>query len=192
MKKSFFSECGFTAIELIVTIAIAAVLMAVAAPSFIGFQRNSELTSLTNKLLGSINTARGEAMKAGRNAFVIPVNTTSWASGWNVFVDMNGDNAYTEGTDILVQSNEAPPSFFEISGTNNAAASSPYISFDSSGYARTIGGSGLTNLTLSIKRTDVSSASADEETRRIIVARTGKTRSCKPSSDSSCTTTQSS
>ncbi|MFS4550230.1 GspH/FimT family pseudopilin [Comamonas resistens] len=192
MKKSFFSECGFTAIELIVTIAIAAVLMAVAAPSFIGFQRNSELTSLTNKLLGSINTARGEAMKAGRNAFVIPVNTTSWASGWNVFVDMNGDNAYTEGTDILVQSNEAPPSFFEISGTNNAAASSPYISFDSSGYARTIGGSGLTNLTLSIKRTDVPSASANEETRRIIVARTGKTRSCKPSSDSSCTTTQSS
>lgn len=192
MKKSFSSECGFTAIELIVTIAIAAVLMAVAAPSFIGFQRNSELTSLTNKLLGSINTARGEAMKAGRNAFVIPVNTTSWASGWNVFVDMNGDNAYTEGTDILVQSNEAPPSFFEISGTNNAAASSPYISFDSSGYARTIGGSGLTNLTLSIKRTDVPSASANEETRRIIVARTGKTRSCKPSGDSSCTTTQSS
>ncbi|RGE41807.1 prepilin-type N-terminal cleavage/methylation domain-containing protein [Comamonas testosteroni] len=192
MKKSFFSECGFTAIELIVTIAIAAVLMAVAAPSFIGFQRNSELTSLTNKLLGSINTARGEAMKTGRNAFVIPANTTSWTSGWNVFVDMNSDNAYTEGTDILVQSNEAPSSFFEISGTNNAAASSPYISFDSSGYARAIGGSGLTNLTLSIKRTDVSTSAANEETRRIIVARTGKTRSCKPRSDSSCTTTQSS
>ena len=52
---------GFTLIELMVTLAIAAVLMMVAAPSFVGFQRNSEMTSVTNSLLAAANAARAEA-----------------------------------------------------------------------------------------------------------------------------------
>ena len=48
---------GFTLIELMVTIALAAVLMTIAAPSFVQYQRNSELTSLTNSLLAAINAA---------------------------------------------------------------------------------------------------------------------------------------
>ena len=71
-------SAGFTLIELVVTIAIAAVLAALAVPSFIQYQRNSELTSLTNSLLAAVNAAKGEAMKTGRNAFVIPKGY-----GWN-------------------------------------------------------------------------------------------------------------
>nr|MDH4446330.1 prepilin-type N-terminal cleavage/methylation domain-containing protein [Acidovorax sp.] len=76
------SQTGFTLIELVVTIAIAAVLMAVAAPSFIGFQRNSELTSVTNSLISATNAARAEAMKTGMNAFVVPTaNGNDWSAG---------------------------------------------------------------------------------------------------------------
>ena len=71
---------GFTLIELMVTVAIGAVLMMVAAPSFIGFQRNSEMTSLTNALLAAANTARAEAMKTGMNAFVVPSGNGSGRS----------------------------------------------------------------------------------------------------------------
>ena len=87
-------SAGFTLIELVVTIAIAAVLAALAVPSFIQYQRNSELTSLTNSLLAAVNAAKGEAMKTGRNAFVIPKGS-GWNSGWIVYVDMNRDNSYT-------------------------------------------------------------------------------------------------
>ena len=36
---------GFTLIEMMITLAIAAVLMMVAVPSFLAFQRNAELTA---------------------------------------------------------------------------------------------------------------------------------------------------
>ncbi|MBI1625097.1 GspH/FimT family pseudopilin [Comamonas suwonensis] len=179
---------GFTLIELMVIIAIAGVLLSLAAPGFISFQRNSELTSLANKILGSINSARSEAMKSGRNAFVVPNDSSSWSTGWFVYVDMNSNNSFDEGTDLFIQTQPALVSYITMTGNNNAAASNPYISFDSAGYARTVGGSGLTNLALSIKRNDVSTAETPEQSRLVIVARTGRTRACKPSTDSSCTT----
>ena len=191
-NQSAFSK-GFTLIELMVVIAVLAVLLSIATPSFTAFQRNSELTSLANKLVGSINAARGEAMKTGRSAFVVPANGTTWSSGWNVYVDMNADNAYTEGVDTLVQTQPAVASFISVSANGNAASSSPYISFDSAGYARTVVVSGIAtgpaNLALTIQRNDVAVASSGEQTRLVIVARTGRIRACKPSSDSSCIAT---
>lgn len=193
MSKLSTSHKGFTLIELMVVIAVLAVLLSIAAPSFTDFRRNSELTSLANKLVASINAARGEAMKAGRSAFVVPANGTTWTSGWSVFVDMNADNAYTEGVDTLVQTQPAVSSFISITANGNAASSSPYISFDSSGYARTVvvpgNTTGPANLALTIQRNDVASASSGEQTRLVIVARTGRIRACKPSADSSCVST---
>ena len=179
---------GFTLIELMVTVAIGAVLVMVAAPSFIGFQRNSEMTSLTNALLAAANTARAEAMKTGMNAFVVPSgNGSDWSAGWVVFVDKNRDNAYTASADTTVLVQGTTPSYITITGTGNAAISpASYIMFDSSGYAKSYG-STVPNLTLSIVRSDVPSAQADAETRRIVVARTGRVRSCRPSTDSACT-----
>jgi type IV fimbrial biogenesis protein FimT len=89
----------------------------VAAPSFISFQRNSELTSLANKLVGAINSARGEAMKTGRNAYVVPVNTSNWSGGWRVYVDLNGNDSYDAGTDMLVLSEPAVSSFSVLAAT---------------------------------------------------------------------------
>ena len=180
---------GFTLIELMVTVAIGAVLMMVAAPSFIGFQRNSEMTSLTNALLAAANTARAEAMKTGMNALVVPSgNGNDWSAGWVVFVDKNRDNAYSASADTTVLVQGAIPAYLTITGNGNAALSTaPYIMFDSSGYAKSYGTSpGVPNLTLSIVRNDVPSAQAAAETRRIVVARTGRVRSCRPASDSSC------
>lgn len=184
------AEDGFTLIELIVAIAIAAILMMVAAPSFVSFQRNSELTSITNSLLAASNAARAEAMKTGLNAFVVPTgNGDNWATGWMVFVDRDRDNSYSATNDSTVMIQGAVPSYITITGTGNAAISpASYIMFDSSGYAKSYGTTpGVPNLTLSIVRNDVSSAQANAETRRVIVARTGRTRSCRPSTDSACT-----
>ena len=193
MSNHRTSPKGFTLIELMVVIAVLAVLLSIAAPSFTAFRRNSELTSLANKLVGSINAARGEAMKAGRSAFVVPANGTAWTSGWSVYVDMNADNTYTEGVDTLVQTQPAVSSFISISANGNAASSSPYISFDSAGYARTVvipgNATGPANLALTIQRNDVATANSSEETRLVIVARTGRIRACKPSGDSSCVST---
>lgn len=190
MKHSLRMERtrGFTLIELVVTMAIAAVLMMVAAPSFVNFQRNSQLTSLTNSLVASIYAARGEAMKTGFNAFVVPTaNGSDWTTGWIVFVDNNGDGSFSAADDTLVQTQPALESYFTVSGTGSSGETPAYIMFSSSGYSKTkLGGFGA--LTLSIARSDASASAVYEETRRIIISSTGRLRTCKPLSatDNNC------
>ena len=180
---------GFTLIELMVTIAIAAILLMVAAPSFVTMQRNSELTAAANALVAGINAARGEAMKRGLNAVVVPTDAASWRNGWTVFVDTGtARNGTLDASDIVVQRQPALAGYFAVSASGTAAEAVPYMMFDASGYSKTKAG-GFGPLTLSIARNDLSGASVSEETRRVIVARTGRARVCKPSTDTTCTLT---
>lgn len=176
------AESGFTLIELMVTVSIAAVLMMVAVPSLTTFRRNAELTSITNTLVASINTARTEALKRGVSAMVVPVSNGSiWTNGWVVFVDTDGTRTFGETTDTLVFTQNATPNFIAIVGNGPAMTGTPRIIFDPSGYPVTAAGT-PGNFTLRVSRTDVSTTSAPEETRLIIAARTGRVRVCKPTS----------
>jgi type IV fimbrial biogenesis protein FimT len=186
MKQIFIHAKGFTLIELMVTIALAAILMAIAAPSFMAFQRNAELTSFANSMVASINAARGEAMKRGRYAMLVPADSTHWSSGWIAFVDVDRSQSFDASKDIVVQEREAPPSYLTITPNGTALATPPYIMFDASGYA-TSKSSGFGNLTFNIVRSDVSSSTSWSETRNVIISVTGRVRACKPTSDSDST-----
>lgn len=189
MRQHIARSGGFTLIELMVTIAIAAVLMMVAVPSFVTYQRNSEMTSFANTLLASINAARGEAMKRGRYAMVVPVDGVLWSSGWVAFVDVDGSRTLSATNDISVVKKEAPPTYLTVSGNNTASEAAPYIMFDPSGYAaRKSTSPAGPNLTLTITRNDVPATEVAAQTRRLIVAITGRARVCKPSTDSTCGT----
>lgn len=186
MKRSIVRQRAFTLIELMVTIAIAAILMMIAAPSFTEFRRNSELTSLTNTLLAGINAARGAAMKENTFAMVVPKDGSDWNSGWVVFVDKNLSQSFDSTTDEVVLEHGAPSTFISISGTGSANGPSPYILFNGSGYPRVKSGAfGAT--TFSLARNDVAAAKQPDQTRRLILAPAGRIRSCRPSADSSCT-----
>lgn len=181
---------GFTLIELVVTMAIAAILATVAVPSFIQFRRNSQLTSVTNSLVGALTAARAEAMKRGKNTFVVPAGSggaATWTSGWIVFVDIDRSQTYNSAQDFTVLTQEALPGFISVSASGTAAESSPYLMFDSSGFPRSKDAS-FSNSTITISRTDVSSSAQTGETRRIMISQTGRIRSCKPTSstDSTC------
>lgn len=183
MKNQRRHCAGFTLIELLVTVALMAMLMVVAVPSFTTFQRNSELSSFSNTMLAALNAARGEAMKRGRYAMVVPANGSSWSSGWVVFVDLDRSQSYSEADDFTLLTRDAPPSYLSITGNNTVSASPPYIMFDASGYSKTKSG-GFGASTFEVKRNDVSGAAQYEQTRRIKIASTGRVRVCTPTSDS--------
>lgn len=182
---------GFTLIELMVTLAIAAILMFLAIPSFVSYQKNTQLTSAANSLLAAINAARGEAMKRGMSAMVVPTNNGGdWTTGWVVFVDKNNSRTYTDTGDNTVLTQAALPSGIAVTGNNTAAGGTPYIMFDASGYSKTKTG-GFGALSISFARTDVATADQYRQTRRLIIASTGRVRMCTPVSatDTNCPAT---
>jgi len=176
---------GFTAIELIVAMAIAAVLLTVAVPSFVNMRRNSELISSANALVAAINATRGAAMKHGAYAYAVPADGGNWSSGVTVFIDKNMDQSFTPGIDEIMLALPAFPACLTITGNGTAAGPAPYIAYDGSGYAKAKNG-GFGALTLNLTRNDVSASQASAQTRRIVIANTGRLRSCRPDQDASC------
>ena len=174
---------GFTLIELMVTLAIVVVLALVAVPSLVTFKRNAELTSATNTLLAAINAARGEAMKRGMYAMVVPADGANWNNGVIVFVDKDQSRTYNAATDVTVLVQPALPSYLALSGsgTVTSAEASPYLMYDPSGFIKSYT-AGAANQTFTLTRTDLAGSDLYAQTRRIIIARTGRTRTCRPSS----------
>lgn len=176
---------GFTLIELLVTLTIVSILMFVASPSLQAFQRNAEMSAVSSTMLSSINAARGEAMKRARNTFLSPADGANLQSGWVVYVDMDNSRSLTNG-DFTVTSARAIPNYLNVTGNRTIANSPPYLMFDASGYPRDLAG-GFAALTLSIARNDVTASEQLSNTRRLIIASTGRVRLCNPSTDTTCT-----
>ncbi|WP_168735181.1 GspH/FimT family pseudopilin [Pseudothauera rhizosphaerae] len=81
---------GFTIIELMLTVAVLAVLLGIGIPSFRNLIQNNRATAIANDIVGTLQTARSEAIKrrspitvCRRNAAGSACeNGTNWAAGW--------------------------------------------------------------------------------------------------------------
>lgn len=81
---------GLTLIELIVTLAVISVLLAVSIPQFSSSTANSRLTAAINTLSGDLSFARTEAVKRAVPVRVTAVNVSDWAGGWIVAINTSG------------------------------------------------------------------------------------------------------
>jgi type IV fimbrial biogenesis protein FimT len=106
---------GFTLIEVMVTLTVAAILAAISVPSFKYIIRNTTLTSLTNQLVATMSTARSEAIKQG-----VPVSIDAlsgngdWSQGWQV-VKRHADGSVCDAKEAcLIRQFDAVKSGYSI------------------------------------------------------------------------------
>jgi len=105
MPKYSFNTQAFTLIELIATMAIAGILIAIAIPSFNSIITSSRLTGYANDLVGALNLARSEAVRRGIQVTVSNNGAlTHWESGWTMFVDFSGDEIYDPPNNLCTTS----------------------------------------------------------------------------------------
>lgn len=79
---------GFTLVELIITIAVAAILMAVAIPSFRSLMSSNNVTNTYYDLISAMRTARAEAVTRGA-PIRVKATTSNWNGGWSVLTADN-------------------------------------------------------------------------------------------------------
>lgn len=99
------SQRGFTVIELMVTVAILAVLSALAAPSFTPLIERWRVRQAVEGLQSTLYYARSEAIKRGGGVAIQKLPNTSgacqnasttqeWGCGWIVFADLDSNGTW--------------------------------------------------------------------------------------------------
>ncbi|MCX7098668.1 MAG: GspH/FimT family pseudopilin [Methylococcales bacterium] len=140
---------GFTLIELLVTLAIAGVLIHVAIPSFTATIASNQAIVNANKLVSAYNLARSEAIKRGQQVTVRRVGLLGrhWEAGWNVFVDVDGNNVFNDdgdatlceaGEDCLLRTYPALPTGYTLTSSATLTTYKDYAAFLPSGASKSM------------------------------------------------------
>ena len=111
LRPSSPAERGMTLVELLFTLLVLAILVAMAAPSFRDASLGGRLTATANSLLGSIQVARSEAIKA--NA---PTTLCASADGLTCAVSGDWDQGWIvlDSADNVIHSEPAQPNGFKV------------------------------------------------------------------------------
>ena len=100
---------GFTLVELMITVAIAAILTTMAAPSFSNFLQRERGTAAMNLFIGAMQEARSMAINNPNGGRVVMRATNfnsniGWSGGWEIRADLNGDGVFQDNELINQQS----------------------------------------------------------------------------------------
>lgn len=135
---------GFSIIELMIVVLLAAIILGLGAPSFAEFQRNNRLSGAANDLLGTIQTARTEAIKRQQTISICPSADSSLPKavcgggsflGWIAFIDANMNCTREEGENIVrVGVNITSPAGNPVVAVSNGGC----ISFAATGFIRDV------------------------------------------------------
>lgn len=167
---------GFTLVELLTTMAVAAILLTIATPALNGMLRSYRLTQAANELVGAANLARSEAIQRGSRVTLVPcnwqetssncANGSNWRDGWALIAGP------AEGsTDLTVTSANLLRLFAPLA--TDIAMSTPvggYLSYARDGRALKWDG---------FPQNQTVTLSAGERSHEVIINRLGRVRSQK-------------
>lgn len=163
--------CGFTLIELMITLSVAAIVLTLGVPSFREIIQDNRMTTQANEFVATLNYTRSEAVKRGTRVtacksadFAACSGSGAWDQGWIVFVDGNNNAIADDGAGSLLKVHSRLDGS-TLAGNTPVAA---YVSFVPSGFTQlTTGGFQAGTATLC-------PASNGTKGRSITISRTGR------------------
>jgi type IV fimbrial biogenesis protein FimT len=138
MQKT--TQTGFTLYELLTTMLIVGVVLAIGVPNMQSFRQNGRMTATANDLHSSFHLARSEAARAKTNITIcasidsMATNPTcggEFEAGWVVFEDRNSDITIDGGEPILRRFPAVP-----VDIAINTVGPDDYFMFASTGLGR--------------------------------------------------------
>jgi type IV fimbrial biogenesis protein FimT len=130
---------GFTLVELLVTVAVLAIILALAMPSFTAIVNSNRLAAGANEMVASIQLARMESIRRNlRVAVCESSNGTTCTGGdlwaqWITVADANRDGTFSNADEVLRVST---PKGVQVRGSDDISGNSNRIEFRADGLAR--------------------------------------------------------
>lgn len=164
------TEAGLSLIELMVALAVLAVVLAIGIPSVNQLLREQRLTTTTNLFIASVHFARSEAIKRAERVTICPSvdgqhcsNQVDYSEQWIIVVGpAPGQSLQDAGPVLRVIKGPGP----RVSGRSGSIRQ--YVSFVSTGDLRQINSSAFQSGTIEV--------CLDSSARRIILSRLGRPR----------------
>lgn len=125
---------GFTLIELMVAVAVLAILLSIGLPAFGGMIDSQRLDNSVNTLLRSVQYTRDQAARRNQYVTMAPLDA-HWHSGWLIFIDANTNGHHDAGEIILHE--EKPPTAIHIHANTNIAS---YLRYSAQGESQLLNG----------------------------------------------------
>lgn len=163
---------GITLIEMMVVLAVAAILLTVAAPDWRQMVGQHALRAVVNDLYHDIALARSQAIARGTRVMLVPAEEANWDAGWVVMVDHDGDRRPGSGDELLAV-HPAVPAGTHVSSVFTSQRAPFYIAFNSAGR-------GCSDTSSVAARWGSLSISGAGQVRRIRISMLGRARICDP------------
>lgn len=106
---------GFSLLELMMAVAVLAILLGLGIPAFSSISTNNQVAAESGNLVSALTLARSEALKRGVRVSVCAAGgadtcaeDADWSNGWIVFEDDFGAAGEINDSDVPLQNWEAP------------------------------------------------------------------------------------
>lgn len=165
---------GFTLVEMMLAVAVLAILLSIGLPAFGGLIDNQRMDSSVNSLVRGIQFTRTEAIRRNRHVTMTPLQQ-DWNDGWVIFLDTNHNGRHDVGEQILRQ--EQPALISHIHANTNIAG---YLRYNAQGESELLNG-GFQSGTFSL-----CPRQPGVQGRKVIINRVGRARTERAHIASGC------